>query len=271
MWRTGLNVQQRTHSVIIVDKKATMKGMHTEQRESKWSKGDKHSKHVDKSIKDKCSKHNRKSYGKDKFKESYKRKLHSIEQWQSSNSPEMSESSEESSSSNRPHRPHHSQSHLLPYEIGSIYYTDDRDSENKNTEQIFTDLVDDKGIKFTVSVDTGTQVNVLPRCIFEKLEGNIFQLKQSKATLGNTVEPILVMQELPNLIGKQFTVGLDLWKCCLHHETRENTHSRTQTFDAVQAFKIAEWCLYKWNWFKRIPFTDGCNWHSGCSVQDTRP
>ena len=108
-------------------------------------------------------KHNRKSYGKDKHKKHYMRKLHSIEQEQSSMSTEMNESGEESSSSDGSHKSHNSQSYSLLYEIGSIYYIDDIDGENNNTEQIFTDLVDDNGIKFTVRVDTGAQVNVLLR------------------------------------------------------------------------------------------------------------
>ena len=43
-----------------------------------------------------------------------------------------------------------------------------------------------------VKVDTDAQVNVLPRCIFKKMGGDIFQLKQSKAKQEDTVEPILV-------------------------------------------------------------------------------
>ena len=104
----------------------------------------------------------------------------------------MSESSEESSSSDGSHRFHNSQSHSLPYEIGSIYYINDIDGTNNNTEQIFADLVDDKGIKFTVKVDHGAQVNVLPRCIFEKPGVTYLNFNKVRLHKRDTVGPISV-------------------------------------------------------------------------------
>ena len=91
---------------------------------------------------------------------------------------QMSESSDESSSSDGSHRSHNLQSGSLSYETGSIYCIDNTVGANINTDQIFADLVDDKGVKFTVKVDTDAQLNVLPRHIFENLGGDLPQCKK---------------------------------------------------------------------------------------------
>ena len=76
----------------------------------------------------------------------------------------------------------------LPNEIGSIYYIDDIDDSDKHNEQIFADVTDSNDVQFRVKVDTGAELNVLPKHIFEKLGENISQLKHSKVTLDTLLQ-----------------------------------------------------------------------------------